>query len=79
MARPGERRSNEMLRVGQFADHIRSNGYAAQLSNSTYNVTSARFLGWNPNIQGSCDDLAIDQRICIRFVWPNMASKIQFV
>ncbi|KAF3055548.1 hypothetical protein GL218_07223 [Daldinia childiae] len=40
-------------------------GYASQLSNSTLNVTSAMFFGWNQNIQGSCDDLSIDQRICI--------------
>ncbi|KAI5917126.1 hypothetical protein F4810DRAFT_697814 [Camillea tinctor] len=39
--------------------------YAAELSNSTFEVTPAIFFGWNQNIQGSCDDLAIDQRICL--------------
>lgn len=45
---------------------------AAQLSNSTYNVTAARFFGWNQNIQGSCDDLALDQRVCYGYVLPPL-------
>lgn len=36
---------------------------AEQYSNSTYNVTTLQFFSWNQNIQGSCDDLAI-QRVC---------------
>jgi len=41
---------------------------ATQISNATRKVTEQQFFGWNQNIQGSCDDLAIDQRICIRYV-----------
>ncbi|KAF2794926.1 carbohydrate-binding module family 18 protein [Melanomma pulvis-pyrius CBS 109.77] len=37
---------------------------AVQISNSTRKVSAEQFFGWNSNIQGSCDDLAIDQRIC---------------
>ncbi|KAF2472769.1 uncharacterized protein BDR25DRAFT_220067, partial [Lindgomyces ingoldianus] len=36
----------------------------AQISNSTRKVTQQQFFGWNQNIQGSCDDLALDQRVC---------------
>ncbi|ORY13820.1 hypothetical protein BCR34DRAFT_534999 [Clohesyomyces aquaticus] len=38
---------------------------AKSLSNSTTNVTTEQFFGWNQNIQGSCDDLAIGQRVCM--------------
>lgn len=32
---------------------------------TAHSVTAARFFGWNQNIQGSCDDLSLDWRICI--------------
>ncbi|ETS77354.1 hypothetical protein PFICI_11228 [Pestalotiopsis fici W106-1] len=37
---------------------------ARRYSNSTYNVTQAQFLSWNSNIQGSCDGVALGQRVC---------------
>lgn len=37
---------------------------ARRYSNSTHNITSNQFLAWNPNIQGSCDGVALGQRIC---------------
>jgi hypothetical protein len=39
-----------------------------QLSNSTHKVTQEQFMGWNPCLVGSCDDMALGQRICIRYV-----------
>ena len=39
---------------------------ATSLSNSTHKVTVEQFLGWNQNIQGSCDSLSINQRVCVR-------------
>lgn len=45
-------------------------GLAKSLTNSTTNVTTEQFFGWNQNILGSCDDLAIGQRICMTSV-PN--------
>ncbi|KAF2850136.1 carbohydrate-binding module family 18 protein [Plenodomus tracheiphilus IPT5] len=36
-----------------------------QLSNATHTVTHEQFLGWNPYLQGSCDAVALDQRVCM--------------
>lgn len=40
--------------------------WAKELSNSTHEITREQFMGWNPNIVGSCGSLAYDQRICVR-------------
>ncbi|KAH8665152.1 hypothetical protein BGZ60DRAFT_470790 [Tricladium varicosporioides] len=37
---------------------------AAKYSNKSYTVTEGQFLSWNPNIQGSCDRIALGQRVC---------------
>lgn len=37
---------------------------AARYSNSTYNITEAQFFSWNENIQGSCDGVAVGERVC---------------
>ncbi|KAF2969309.1 hypothetical protein GQX73_g4254 [Xylaria multiplex] len=37
---------------------------AERYSNSTNRLTELQFLAWNPNIQGSCDGIAIGQRVC---------------
>jgi hypothetical protein len=44
-------------------------GLAKSLTNSTNNVTTEQFFGWNQNIVGSCDDLALGQRVCVRSVY----------
>ncbi|KAL7621625.1 hypothetical protein AAE478_008951 [Parahypoxylon ruwenzoriense] len=49
--------------IGEFAD-IQSYELAQRYSNSTYNITQLQFLSWNSNIQGSCDGVAIGQRVC---------------
>ncbi|KGO42419.1 hypothetical protein PEX1_056720 [Penicillium expansum] len=35
---------------------------ATRYSNSTYSVTTAQFLSWNTNVQGSCSGIAAGQR-----------------
>ncbi|KAI0530291.1 hypothetical protein GGR58DRAFT_493829 [Xylaria digitata] len=37
---------------------------AERYSNSTDKLTELQFLSWNPNIQGSCEGVAIGQRVC---------------
>jgi hypothetical protein len=45
-------------------------GLARSISNLTNNVTTEQFFGWNQNILGSCDSLAMGQRVCVRYVRP---------
>lgn len=37
---------------------------AERYSNSTHTITVNQLLSWNPNLQGTCDRLAMGQRVC---------------
>jgi hypothetical protein len=54
----------------------RSADLATQYSNSTYNITEAQFFSWNQNIQGSCDGVAVGQRVCKAQVYQSSFARI---
>jgi hypothetical protein len=41
--------------------------FAAQLSNATHPVTHEQFIAFNSYLEGSCDEITLDQRICVRY------------
>jgi hypothetical protein len=47
-------------------------GLAAQLSNATHPVTIEQFMAWNPYLEGSCDEITLDQRICTGYASQNL-------
>jgi hypothetical protein len=51
--------------IGRYEETCTS--LAKQISNLTHKVTHEQFMSWNPNLMGSCDGVALGQRICARY------------